>query len=223
MAACIDHAHLLAAERPAQDDAIALPQGRLVDVEFVGIDLALDDILAQPVDAGDEYHIAKAEFGIEREDDAARSQVGSHHLHHADRERDLEMVEPIVDAIGNGPIGEDGRKAAPAGFEQILRAANIEEAFVLACKARGGEILGRGRAAYRNRNVGPIFAFELSIGFGDFLPKVIGAGGIEDNRPVLRRRAWQAHRCGSCRPRREADATCPMPQPRTAHRGRIGP
>ena len=64
MTACIDHAHLLAPERPAQDDAMALPEGRLVDVELVGIDRALHDILAQPVDAGDEHDVAEAGFGI---------------------------------------------------------------------------------------------------------------------------------------------------------------
>ena len=73
MITCIDHAHLLAPERSAQDRAIALAKGRLVDVELVGIDGSLDDIFAQPVDTGDEYDVAKAGFGIEREDDAARS------------------------------------------------------------------------------------------------------------------------------------------------------
>ena len=52
---------------------------------------------------------------------AARGPVGSHHLHDPDRERDLEMVEPIVNSIGNGPIGEDRREAAPAGLEQVPR------------------------------------------------------------------------------------------------------
>ena len=154
-----------------------------MDIEFVGIDRALHDILTQPVDAGDEYDIAEAGLGIQCEDHTARSPVGSHHLHDPDRERDLEMVEPIVDSIGNGPICEDGREAAPAGFEQVPRTADVEEAFVLAGKARSGEILGRGRAAYGNRDVGPIFASELLIGRGDFLPKAIGAGGIEDNVP----------------------------------------
>lgn len=60
---------------------------------------------------------------------------------------------------------------------------DVEEALVLACKARGREILGRGRAAYGNRDVGPIFTSKLLISGGDFLPKAIGAGGIEDNVP----------------------------------------
>ena len=117
----IDHAHLLASERSAQDRAIALAKGRLVDVELVGIDRSLDNIFAQPVDAGDEHDIAKAGFGIQREDDTARSAVGSDHLHDSDRERDLEMIEAVVDPIRDRPIGEDGSEAAPAGFEQIAR------------------------------------------------------------------------------------------------------
>ncbi len=73
----IDHAHLLAAERAAQHGAMALPEGRLVDVELVRIDRALHDVLAEPVDAGDEHHVAKAGFGIEREDDAAGARCRS--------------------------------------------------------------------------------------------------------------------------------------------------
>ena len=152
-----------------------------MDVEFVGVDRALHNVLTEPVDAGDEYDIAETRFGIEREDHPAGRPVGSHHLHDPDRERDLEMVEPIVDSIGDGPIGEDGCKAAPAGLEQVPRAANIEEAFVLAGKARGGEVLGRGGAAHGNGDVGPIFAFELAIGRGDVLSKAIDAGGSEDD------------------------------------------
>ena len=52
-----------------------------------------------------------------------------------------------------------------------LCATDIEEALVLAGKARGRQILGRRRTAHRDGNVGPILRFELSIGFGDLLSK----------------------------------------------------
>ena len=120
-ALAVDHADLLAAEPAAQHAAKSLGQGRLVNVELVGIDLALDDGFAEAVTAGDEDHVAKSGFGIEREDDAAGAMIGAHHLHHGDRERHLEMIEAVVDAVGNRAIGEDGGKAAPAGLEQVLR------------------------------------------------------------------------------------------------------
>ena len=90
-----------------------------MDVELVGIDLALHDVLAEAVGAGDEHDVAKAGFGVEREDHAARREVGAHHLHHADRQRDLEMVEAVVDAIDDGAVGEDRGEAAAAGLEQV--------------------------------------------------------------------------------------------------------
>ena len=62
----------LRAQDAAQHGAMALPEGRLVDIELVGIDAALDDVLAEPVGAGDEHHVAKAGLGVEREDHAAR-------------------------------------------------------------------------------------------------------------------------------------------------------
>ena len=76
----------LRAERAAQHGAMAGAESRLVDVELVGIDRALHDVLAEPVDAGDEHDVAEAGFGIEREDDAAGGAIRAHHLHHADRE-----------------------------------------------------------------------------------------------------------------------------------------
>ena len=117
MTASIDHALLLAAERPAQDDAMALPEGRLVHVEFIGIDNALHNVLAQSVDAGNENHVAKAGLGIQGEDHAAGGTVGPDHLHDTDRERHFEMVESVIDSIRDGAISEDGGEAVPAGFE----------------------------------------------------------------------------------------------------------
>src|ERR1035437_4997847 len=60
MATGVDHAYLLTPQRPAQDSAVSLAKRRLVDVEFVGIDGALDDVFAQSVDARDEDDITKA-------------------------------------------------------------------------------------------------------------------------------------------------------------------
>ena len=70
-------------------------------------------------------------------------------------------------------------KQLPAGLEQFLEAAHVEEAFVLAGKARGRQILRRGGTAHRNGDVGTIFAFEPVIGCGEVLSKAIGAGGSE--------------------------------------------
>ena len=154
-ALAVDHAYLLVAEPAAQHAAKALGQGRLVNIEFVGIDLALDDGFAETVTAGDEHHVAKSGFGIEREDDAAGREIRADHFHHGDGERDLEVIEAVVDAVGNRAIGENGGKAAPAGFEQVLRAAHIEEAFMLAGKARGRQIFGGRRTSHGDGDAGP--------------------------------------------------------------------
>ena len=142
-ALAVNHANLLATEPPPQDAAKSLLQGRLVNVELVRIDLALDDGFAEAVTARDEDHIAKSGFGIEREDDATGADIRADHPHHGNREGDLEVVKTLVEAVGNRAIGEDRGKAAPAGFEQVLRAAHIEEAFVLAGKTCGRQIFRR--------------------------------------------------------------------------------
>ena len=109
-----------------------------MDVKLVGIDGALNDVFAEAIDAGDENHVGKAGFSIEREDDAAGGAIGSHHLHYADGQRDSEMIESIVDPIRNGAVGEDRREAPTTRFKKRVGAAHVEEAFMLAGKARIG-------------------------------------------------------------------------------------
>ena len=94
----VDHLDLLGAERAAQHAARCPPEGRLVDVELVRIDRALDDVLAQAPGAGDEHRVAKAGLGVDREHHPGAGEVGADHLLHADRERHLEVVEALVDA-----------------------------------------------------------------------------------------------------------------------------
>ena len=138
-----------------------------MDIELVRVDLALHDVLAEPVGAGDEHDVAKAGFGVEREDHAARREIGAHHLHHADRQRDLEMVEAVVDAVDDRAIGEERGEAAPAGFEQLGFAAHVEKALMLTGEARGRQVFGGRRAAHRDRDALAAFLFERVIGGGD--------------------------------------------------------
>src|SRR5476651_1734938 len=50
----VDQLALLAAERTSQHASVAGAERRLVNVELVGVDAALDDVLAQAPGAGDE-------------------------------------------------------------------------------------------------------------------------------------------------------------------------
>jgi len=154
-ALAVDHAYLLAAEMASQHLAKPLLQRWLVDIKLVGIDLALNDGLAEPVTTRNENHVAKAGFRIEREDDAARREIGADHFHHRNGERDLEVIKSVVDAVGNSAVGEDGGKAAPTCFEQILGAAHVEKAFMLTRKACGRQIFCRGRAPYGDSDASP--------------------------------------------------------------------
>ena len=178
----VDHADLLPAEPAPQDAAKALLEGRLVNVELVGIDLALHDGFAETVTARDEDHVAKSRFGIEREDDPAGREVRADHLHHGDGEGDLEVIEAVVDAIGNRAIGEDRGEAAPAGFEQIVRAPHVEEAFMLARETRGRQIFRRRRTSHGDGDAGPVLLLQLAISRGNLLAQLIAAGcGIDDS------------------------------------------
>ena len=95
-----DHLHRLVADEAAQHGAVAGEIGRLVDVELVGVDGALNHILAKAVVARHEDGVAKPRLGVDGEHHTGRSDIGAHHLHHADRQGHLEVVEALVE-LGN--------------------------------------------------------------------------------------------------------------------------
>ncbi len=83
-----------------------LLEGGLKDIILIRINGALHDIFPKPIGGVDQNDIRESRFRINREEHACCGQIGTHHLLHADRQRDLEMVEPFIDSIGNGPVGE---------------------------------------------------------------------------------------------------------------------
>ena len=64
------HLDRLVSEQAAEHAAVARLEGGLVDIELVGIDRALHDVLAEAVGAGDEHDVAEAGLGVEREEDS---------------------------------------------------------------------------------------------------------------------------------------------------------
>ena len=93
--------------------------------------------------------------------------VGAHHLHHADRQADLEMIEAVVDAVDDAAIGEQRGEAAAAGLEQIVVAADVKVALMLAGEAGGGQVFRGGRTAHRDSHAGAGFAFQGAVGLVD--------------------------------------------------------
>ncbi len=59
--------------------------------------------------------------------------------------------------------------------------ANVEETFVLAGKACGRQIFGRGRTAHGDRDIGAVFLFEFPIRFARLAAQSLLIGGSVDN------------------------------------------
>ncbi len=114
----IDELEFLAPECLLQDRPEALPERRLEDVVLVRIHRALDNILAEAVGGVDQHGIAESGLRIDGEHHPGGGQIRAHHALHADREGDLGMIEALVGAIGNGPVGEERRKAPLAGVQK---------------------------------------------------------------------------------------------------------
>ena len=178
-----DHLDCLVADEAAQHGTVALLEGGLEDVVLVGVDGALDDVLAEAVGAGDEDDVPEAGLGVEREHDARRGEVRAHHLHDADRQCHVEVVESLVNAVVDGTVGEEAREAAPAGVEEALVPVDVEVGVLLAGEARRRQVLGRRRRPHRQAHLVPVLLLELAVGGDDLVGEVLGQPGAVDDLP----------------------------------------
>ena len=164
-----------------QHGAVAGQIGRLVDVELVRVDGALNHILAQAVSARHEHGVAKARLGVDGEHHTRRRDIGAHHLHHADRQRDLEMVEALVDPVMNGAIGEQAGETTAARVEQTLFALDVEIRILLAGEARRRQVLGGRRAPHGETYFLAVLLLKLAVGIQNFGGQIVGQPGAVDD------------------------------------------
>ena len=179
-APAVDELHPFVPEHLPDDRSEALAEGRLEDVELVGVDRALDDVLAEAVRARDKDHVAETRVGVEREDHAARGEVGADHLHHPDRERDLEVVEPVVDPVRDRAVREEGGVAPAAGLAEGPVPADVQVGLLLAGERGRREVLGRGRTPDGDVRVRAVLVAEEVVRGPDLGPEVVGDPGAED-------------------------------------------
>jgi hypothetical protein len=78
----------------------------------------LDNIFSEAIGPG---HEDRAGFGVEREDHATCCEIGADHLHDRNRQRDLEMIEAIIDTIGYRTIRKQGGEAVSARIHEIVQ------------------------------------------------------------------------------------------------------
>ena len=177
----IDHALLLGTDLAAQDGVFAGPERRLVDVELIRIDRALDDHLAETIAAGDKHRITEPGFGIEGEQDAGGTDIRAHHELHARRQRYILVLETVVHAVGDRAIvvqrGEDFLECV----DDVIGTADIEEGFLLAGKRGIGQVFGGGRGAHGDGDIRAAGALaKLRIGFAHGLVEFGDQGGFND-------------------------------------------
>jgi hypothetical protein len=117
---------------------VGIVEEGLEDLELVGIDGALHDVLAEAPGPGDQHELVEARFGVDGEHHARGRQVRAHHLLHPDRQRHLLVVEALEVAVGDRPVGEERGVAAAAGGQQRLGADHVQEGLLLAGEAGVG-------------------------------------------------------------------------------------
>ena len=118
---------------------------RLEDLILVGIDGALHHVLAQAPGGVDQHDLRSKPVSVSMVNiDAGAGEVGAHHLLHADRQRDLQVVEALGLPVADGAVGEERGETAAAGVEQGRVAPDIEEGLLLAGEACLRQVLGGG-------------------------------------------------------------------------------
>jgi hypothetical protein len=75
----VDHLDGLATQVLAENRVFAVAKRRFVNIEFVGIDGALHDGLAEAVGGSYEHSVPKPGFRIQREDHAGGAEIAAHH------------------------------------------------------------------------------------------------------------------------------------------------
>ena len=145
LAAGKDHLDGLFTQCAAQDRRPAGEDIGLVDIEFVGVDGALDDSLAQAIRRGDEHSLVESRFRVEGEQHTRRTQIAAHHPLYARGQCDVRMHKPLVDAVGDGAIIVERGKYFIYSMKYIRQSIDIKECFLLSRKRGVGEVLGRCR------------------------------------------------------------------------------
>ena len=174
-----DHLFRLVAEVAPDHGRPAGPQVGFIDTELVGVDLPLDHQLPEPVGRGDEDHLRKPRFRVEREQDAARAHVAPHHALDPGRQRHGLMREAVVGPIGDGPVVIKRSEDPSDGLEHRLDPADVQEGLLLAREGRLGQVLCRRRGAHRDGQCAP-HPIEPPIGRRDRLGEARRERGTEE-------------------------------------------
>ena len=130
----IDHLNGFAAEIFSQDRPVARRQGRLVNVEFVGIHRALNDSLTKPVRGGNEHRVSETGLGIKSKHDAGGTNVATHHSLNTGRQSDLTVVKALVHPVGDSSIIEQRCEDLVHRGDDIVEATDVKERFLLSGK-----------------------------------------------------------------------------------------
>ena len=180
-ARCVNHLHLLVAQSAAQHAAKALAERGFVHIKLVRVYRALHHVFTQAPGTGDEHHVRVTRLGVDGEHHAAGRLVAAHHLHHRHRQKHLEMVEPVVDAVRDGAVREQRGLTALDRVNQQLFALNVEVGVVLASKTGVGQVFGRGRTAHRHTQGLAAGSFQGAPGFTQLLLYRRGHGRAVNN------------------------------------------
>ncbi|OPZ11406.1 MAG: hypothetical protein BWZ07_02042 [Alphaproteobacteria bacterium ADurb.BinA280] len=130
----VHHALLLGTDLATQDCRFALLQGLFVNVEFIRIDRALHDHLAETVTGRNEDDIAETGFGVQSEQHAGGADVRAHHQLHAGRKEHVLVLETMMHAIGDGAVVVETGEHLLDLVHDVVGTDHVEKGLLLSCK-----------------------------------------------------------------------------------------
>ena len=127
-----NHLLPLGAQPASNDRRAPLLEHRLVDIEFVRVDCALDHHFPQAVGTGDEDHPGETRLRVQGEHHAARGEVAAHHLLHGRGQGNFDAGEAVMDPIRDRAIVVQRREDLTDRVQHVVDPTDVEEGFLLA-------------------------------------------------------------------------------------------
>jgi hypothetical protein len=118
--------------------------------KFIRADSALYDVFTQSPGSSDIDEVVVAGFRLQGKSHAGTAGICPYHPLDANRQRNLHVFKPVVFPVFDGPVIEQGDIAGEDGLQQCINTGDVQEAFMLACKACGRQVFGGGAAADRH-------------------------------------------------------------------------
>ncbi|CDE47926.1 unknown [Sutterella sp. CAG:351] len=150
------HLDQLGAQLLTDDRELALFEDGLMNVVLIRVHSALHHGFAEAVGSGDEDHLVKTGFCVEREHHAGSALIGAAHTLNTGGKRHFSVIEALQNTIGNSAVVVERSEYFLHAGENLIDSVHIEVGFLLTGERGVRKILGSSRRTDSHRDLGAV-------------------------------------------------------------------